>query len=260
MKNQVIIWDEMFLSYGMMPAEIKAHEHPVIQLILGATGSYLTKTEKGTWLEVPGLLVAPNIGHECDAKDQLIFSLIIEPLSSLGEHIILTLLNTEKKLVLTPEQINYFDFEKITELILHKEFETLKKEIYLFFKYKHTPVFNVSGIDNRILDVIKYIQTNIQYPINTEVLEEISCLSESRLLHLFKIEMGLPIRKYILWTRLKTVIKIVAEGGNLTEASHEAGFADSAHMTRTFIKNIGIAPSLSLKNSNFVQVNFSEVC
>ncbi|MFC9966750.1 AraC family transcriptional regulator [Nocardia ignorata] len=39
---------------------------------------------------------------------------------------------------------------------------------------------------------------------------------------------------------------VVREGGSLTEAAHAAGFADSAHLTRTCRELIGITPTEAL--------------
>lgn len=109
--------------------------------------------------------------------------------------------------------------------------------------------------DERIANVVEYISENIQQNLNTESLMEVAHLSESRLLHLFKEMMGLPIRNYILWHRLQIVIEMIMKGESLTTASYLAGFGDQAHMTRTFTKMIGIPPSLISKNSKFVQVS-----
>jgi AraC family transcriptional regulator len=42
----------------------------------------------------------------------------------------------------------------------------------------------------------------------------------------------------------------------LTTAAHEAGFADSAHLSRTFRDTFGLAPSRIFKRSQFIQVFF----
>lgn len=68
-------------------------------------------------------------------------------------------------------------------------------------------------------------------------------LSSSRLGHLFSAQVGLPFRPYALWLRLQGALAYLARGANLTEAAHGAGFADSAHLTRTFRRMFGVAPS-----------------
>ena len=46
-------------------------------------------------------------------------------------------------------------------------------------------------------------------------------------------------------------------GASLTEAAHLAGFADSAHLSRTFRAMFGVAPSLLFK-SGHANVTFCE--
>jgi len=44
-----------------------------------------------------------------------------------------------------------------------------------------------------------------------------------------------------LWLRLMRAVERFAAGASLTDAAHEAGFADSAHLSRTFRRMFGIA-------------------
>ena len=44
-------------------------------------------------------------------------------------------------------------------------------------------------------------------------------------------------------TALGDAVERMADGASLTEAAHEAGFADSAHFSRTFRRMFGLAPS-----------------
>lgn len=68
-------------------------------------------------------------------------------------------------------------------------------------------------------------------------------LSASEFSRRFSREVGLPFRSYRKWRRLLLAIEALANGSNLTVAAHAAGFADSAHLTRTFRSMFGIAPS-----------------
>ncbi|OFJ50920.1 AraC family transcriptional regulator [Mycolicibacterium grossiae] len=69
-------------------------------------------------------------------------------------------------------------------------------------------------------------------------------LSASRLTHLFTEQVGIPLRRYVLWSRLRAAITRVQAGDDLTGAAHGAGFADSAHLTRTTREMFGLAPSV----------------
>jgi AraC-like DNA-binding protein len=74
----------------------------------------------------------------------------------------------------------------------------------------------------------------------------IACLSESRFSHLFVEQIGLPFRTYLLWLRLSIAVERMAAGDSLTVAAHDAGFADSAHFSRTFLRMFGIPASVLL--------------
>jgi len=69
-------------------------------------------------------------------------------------------------------------------------------------------------------------------------------LSASRLTHLFTEQVGIPLRRYVLWSRLRLAIIRVQAGDDLTGAAHGAGFADSAHLTRTTREMFGLPPSV----------------
>lgn len=72
---------------------------------------------------------------------------------------------------------------------------------------------------------------------------EVACLSESRLAHLFRSELGLPFRPYVLWLRLMRAVELASLGHSLTDAAHGAGFADGAHFSRVWRRMFGTTPS-----------------
>lgn len=86
-------------------------------------------------------------------------------------------------------------------------------------------------------------------------------LSPGELSRRFSREVGIPFRSYRRWRRLLLAVEALAQGANLTDAAHSAGFSDSAHLTRTFRAMFGIAPSeltgtsqwLHAKSRTFVQ-------
>lgn len=65
-------------------------------------------------------------------------------------------------------------------------------------------------------------------------------LSESRFLHLFRAQMGVAWRPYLLWRRLLCAVRRMSQGCSATDAAHQAGFSDSAHLSRTFRSTFGM--------------------
>lgn len=68
-------------------------------------------------------------------------------------------------------------------------------------------------------------------------------VSASRFLALFRAQVGLPVRNYLLWRRLLLAVELLESGLAVTAAAHAAGFADAAHLSRSFRRILGAAPS-----------------
>ena len=68
-------------------------------------------------------------------------------------------------------------------------------------------------------------------------------LSASRLGHVFAEQVGVPYPAWRRWLRLQHALGVVRAGGSLTTAAHQAGFADSAHLTRSCRATFGITPT-----------------
>ncbi|OKH62105.1 AraC family transcriptional regulator [Mycobacterium sp. SWH-M5] len=83
-----------------------------------------------------------------------------------------------------------------------------------------------------------------QGPVSGTALAAEVGVSVSRLTHLFSEQVGLPLRRYVLWSRLRVAIVNVQNGADLTGAAHAAGFSDSAHLTRTTRTMFGLPPSI----------------
>lgn len=86
------------------------------------------------------------------------------------------------------------------------------------------------------------IGTGISSDVSLKTLAASAGLSPSRFLHVFRLEMGVPLRPYIRWLRLQQAVCHLLAGAALSEAAHHAGFSDAAHMSRTFRGVMGIAP------------------
>ena len=254
--NHLILWKDIRLFIGQNPRSTTGHSHPVVQLVVAINGVFKTKVpETGEWITQKGLLIKPNHPHQCDATDVPIFSLDIDPDTALGEWVLTKILNDDPLLAYPSEQLGQINFELIHSCLQSENWDNLYTNILKVFRFEdahqHEPK------DERIDLTLSHIHENIHEILSTEQLTNISFLSESRLLHLFKEEMGLPVRNYILWYRLKVALGHIINQGSLTEAAHMAGFSDQSHFTRTCQKMIGVPPSIITKNSKFVQVSFS---
>jgi AraC-like DNA-binding protein len=103
------------------------------------------------------------------------------------------------------------------------------------------------GIDARVTKVLAQIHESDELRITLENAAEMAFLSPSRFAHLFKEQMGLPFRKYMLWRKLTRAMVSIGSERTIADAAHAADFADAAHLTRTFYQMVGMAPSVLMR-------------
>ncbi len=97
-------------------------------------------------------------------------------------------------------------------------------------------------VDKRVIKAIEYVGFRVRAPVALADAASAAALSPGRFRHLFVQETGTPFRAYLLWLRLNVATETAMAGASWTEAAHEAGFADSAHLTRTFKRMFGFNP------------------
>jgi AraC-like DNA-binding protein len=68
-------------------------------------------------------------------------------------------------------------------------------------------------------------------------------LSPSRLSALFTANVGMPMRRYRIWQRLRSAAAAIAEGYSYSDAAAMSGFADAAHFSSSTRHLFGVAPS-----------------
>jgi AraC-like DNA-binding protein len=97
--------------------------------------------------------------------------------------------------------------------------------------------------DERIIRAVRYVNDHLSAPLTLKQVAGVAYLSPSRFRHLFAEQTGMGLRQYILWRRFVSVWEHRMNGASLSTAAHAAGFADSAHLTRTSRRMFGMPPS-----------------
>ena len=123
----------------------------------------------------------------------------------------------------------------------------------------NAPPVSVGFEDRRVRTVIDLIRAEPGRSFGVDMLARQVHLSSSRLSHLFKYHTGVPIRRYVVWARLRTVMAETAAGTSLTRAAHVAGFSDAAHLSRTFRQTFGFAPSVLFSAAASANVTLVDV-
>lgn len=105
------------------------------------------------------------------------------------------------------------------------------------------PPYGRTDDDPRWAAVLTWLEQALDRSVRVEDAAEAVGLSPSRFMHWFAEASGLSFRAYVRWLRLQRAVRTLADGSTLTEAAHLVGFADSAHLTRTFVATFGVRPA-----------------
>jgi AraC-like DNA-binding protein len=96
---------------------------------------------------------------------------------------------------------------------------------------------------SRIATIVEHINASPLADHNHVTLAQRANLSPSRFAHLFREHTGMPVRNYLLWRRLLYALGRLQQGHSITTTAYEAGFADGAHMSRSFRRVFGSSPT-----------------
>ena len=104
-----------------------------------------------------------------------------------------------------------------------------------------------AAIDYRIGSVLDRIRDRPNGEMSLAQAASLAHLSPSRFRHLFVAQTGISFRAYLLWARVELAVARGMSGGSWTEAAQQAGFADSAHFSRTCRSMFGVSPTMVVR-------------
>jgi AraC-like DNA-binding protein len=68
-------------------------------------------------------------------------------------------------------------------------------------------------------------------------------MSRFQLLRSFAQEVGLPPHAYRMQRRIALARRLIRGGATLVDSAVTAGFSDQSHMTRAFVRLLGVTPA-----------------
>jgi len=249
-RGQVLVWDEQAIFLGFA-AGASLHESPAIKVCVALDGSFgLRTSETDDWTDFDSAIIAAGQPHAIDGRHNEMAMLLLVPETKLAQPIAaITAKNGITRLspgVVAKIRTMYEDFE--TRLASKESIEAICFEMVEAIN----PGGELLPIDIRVSQSIQAIRSSREEGVSVREIAAYVELSESRFSHLFTENVRIPVRRYLLWLRLRDAMHLLAHGKSLTETAHEAGFSDSAHLTRTFRGMLGIAPSALIKESSLI--------
>ena len=257
MRSVIYLWHNRALIFGV-PVNAAPHSHYALQLSIGLDKEFRLRCgQSKKWDVMSAALIGANVRHYFGDSTDLLVNLYLDPESRTARELVKKIA-AKSRLRIESGDIESFlpDLRKGWESTFscQEAFTLTDNLLQTLLQTKKAK----SAFDPRIERALEILRNAPDNLISADTVAREVALSPSRFAHLFRAEVGLPVRRYLLWMRLRHAVRMLGGGDSLTTVAHAAGFADSAHLTRTFRQMFGLTPSEIFQNSRFVQVRFCE--
>lgn len=223
------------------------HAHHAMHFVLAVRGTLRVGVPgaRTAWQEAAGVLTAPDARHEVDASGVEVLLVFLDPESEVGAALaaclpgpVRLIAERERAALLAgadPHALLRADGAGWT----HRALQTLAGGAHQASQPRR--------VHPRVRRLLRLLRTTDPgeeaAETSLEALARAVDLSPGRLMHAFTESLGIPLRPYLAWLRLQRAAGAIVSGRPLADAAHAAGFADAAHMTRTFRRMFGVPPS-----------------
>ncbi|HEX2831478.1 MAG TPA: AraC family transcriptional regulator [Thermoanaerobaculia bacterium] len=204
----------------------------------------------GEWRSGRGIIVPPNVVHSYAGRGAYAAMLFIDPDSIEGIWLRSTIADRttivpDSRVLPAAEALRRFCERPLESL----DFGSLVRGTVESLCAGVPPARHADARVRRVLDSIA---SSEDLRLSLEQLAASVFLSPSRFQHLFKQQVGLPFRRYMLWRKVMRAMIAIARERTLTAAAQRSDFADAAHLTRTFHQMFGLPPSVLMQGDLFV--------
>ncbi|KRB89095.1 helix-turn-helix domain-containing protein [Noviherbaspirillum sp. Root189] len=215
------------------------HAHFAVQLTLGLDKPFRARLGPDQpWIETRAAVFAPNQFHQIDCGGDMLAHLLVE--LPQRQQTVSTVMPAQYDALPHFAQVRAaFAAARQGRLDSDMAREAAQQWLHCAIPQAQSP----TGFDPRIARALDWLAANPGKEPDGALLAAEVHLSESRFTHLFRQQTGMSLSRYLLWMRLLAGVAAVARGENMTNAAHQAGFADLAHMSRTFRSTFGVVPS-----------------
>ena len=214
------------------------HAHHALQIVLALEGQLRARpTPAQPWRKIGAVIVLPDAPHEIDCSvAPSVLIAFIEPESAVGRAIgapVSTPLWSVPTATVGRWRRALRAPAQLTDATVRAWFESAFSD-------------RAAGpVDPRVAQVVRALRAR-RGDLGRVSLAQLAAsarLSPSRFAHLFTASIGIPVRGYLLWLRVQRAAASLLSGQTIADAAYGAGFADGAHLARTFRRMLGTAPS-----------------
>jgi AraC-like DNA-binding protein len=237
--------------------DVAIHRHTAVQVVMSLGAPYDALLDADPQPKITGFVIDSNVPHACAPGPDPVLVMSIDALSARGQWLKRHLLRGRRYVLLS-------------ELTLDPEIRAAAESLRRSYVPGHglgyaslidalCPVPSEAGLpDQRMRSCVDAIESDLSKVPPVALLAKRIGVSERRLRQLFHAHAGIPVRRFVLWTRIRAALKAIVQGASLASAAQSGGFSDQAHFTRTFREMFGVPPAVLAANVAFLEVFLSE--
>ena len=217
-----------------------AHAHHAIHVVVCVAGELRVRAGSTAWVRAAGVVTAPDAPHAIDARGSEVLIVFVDPESEAGQSMRAAMARSVRALDARERDAL---LEGVTPMgIMGPGGAAWTSRVVAVLGGEQG--LPRRAVHPRVRKLLRLLQaTPPGADTSLEALAREVGLSSGRLMHVFTESIGVPLRPYLAWLRLQRAAAAVVALRPLGEAAHAAGFADAAHMSRTFRRMLGVAPS-----------------
>lgn len=247
-QNFLHLWDDRFL-YITPAIQSGLTARSSATLLASVSGHPFTlEAVDGTRAQCTAALVAPHVSRRLDVDGCGLLSLNLDPASS-AYRMLAKRMGGQGILPIDARRFGRlrddFDPAQRGELC-NDRLQALS--VKLIEAITEAPEIEATT-DRRIERVLQAIRAHAGQ-IQLRELSAVACLSPDRLTHLFAEQVGVSVKRYALWTKVRRTVQQFTAHRPLTDVALVSGFTDAAHMSRTFQRYFGLPPSFLASQVN----------
>ena len=140
--------------------------------------------------------------------------------------------------------ISKYSQEKSPEssIMIKAVFVQMLVEINKIFSKNNKVLMASAQYDKIIIEILKFINENLQEKITLSLLEDKFHVSKYYLCHLFKINTGFAVMEYVIYKRIMLAEELLLSGIPIIGISNQVGFVDYTNFYKAFKKIVGVSP------------------
>lgn len=192
----------------------------------------------GPWQQGDLVVVPPYVPHRIASETRFIIDLIIEP-ETVQQGLLPAFLRGQQGVVQAPAFV-----ARVRRVLdqWHLRCEAMALDDAAFDLLLFGETLPRATLDPRIAQVLADIAQNPAGDSSAAQYAARFNLSFSRFVHLFKEQVGVPLRTLRMWKRARSMLDYVTQNVNLADIAQITGYPDSSHFSHSIRLVFGLSP------------------